>query len=208
MCSTGECDIKQGPEVVLAHALETLRAVMAEVGVTRAQRRRRRLPGPVEFPRGVPVSPPIMPGWDGYPMRDAGSTGPGMPPGRRQRRQRARAWGSSTRRRPQAQDILYVKIGTGIGCGLVSAAPSPRQERLRRATSVTSPSPTAEPHLPCGNTGCLEAFAGGAALAREATAAARAGRPLGAGAMLADRGDSRRPTSGRGRRRATPAPSS
>ncbi len=35
-----ECDIKQGPEVVLALALEMVREVMAEVGRDRAQRRR------------------------------------------------------------------------------------------------------------------------------------------------------------------------
>ncbi|HEU5325365.1 MAG TPA: ROK family transcriptional regulator, partial [Candidatus Limnocylindria bacterium] len=28
------------------------------------------LPGPVEFRTGRPVSPPIMPGWDGYPVRE------------------------------------------------------------------------------------------------------------------------------------------
>ena len=29
------------------------------------------VPGPVDFHSGVPVSPPIMPGWDAYPVRDA-----------------------------------------------------------------------------------------------------------------------------------------
>ncbi|WP_051570934.1 ROK family protein [Cryptosporangium arvum] len=28
------------------------------------------VPGPVEFDTGLPVAPPIMPGWDGYPIRD------------------------------------------------------------------------------------------------------------------------------------------
>ncbi|WP_024877950.1 hypothetical protein, partial [Saccharomonospora piscinae] len=28
------------------------------------------LPGPVEFATGRPSAPPIMPGWDGYPVRD------------------------------------------------------------------------------------------------------------------------------------------
>src|SRR5512141_3466463 len=28
------------------------------------------VPGPVEFQSGRPISPPIMPGWDGYPIRD------------------------------------------------------------------------------------------------------------------------------------------
>ena len=28
------------------------------------------VPGPVEFATGRPISPPIMPGWDGYPIRE------------------------------------------------------------------------------------------------------------------------------------------
>ena len=28
------------------------------------------VPGPVEFGTGRPFSPPIMPGWDGYPVRE------------------------------------------------------------------------------------------------------------------------------------------
>ena len=28
------------------------------------------VPGPVEFESGQPISPPIMPGWDGYPIRE------------------------------------------------------------------------------------------------------------------------------------------
>ena len=28
------------------------------------------LPGPVEYATGVPIAPPIMPGWDGYPVAE------------------------------------------------------------------------------------------------------------------------------------------
>ena len=28
------------------------------------------MPGPVEYAAGRAVTPPIMPGWDGYPIRD------------------------------------------------------------------------------------------------------------------------------------------
>ena len=41
----------------------------------------------------------------------------------------------------------------------------------------------------CGNTGCLEAFFGGAALARDATAAARSGRSPALAARLAANGE-------------------
>ena len=45
------------------------------------------------------------------------------------------------------------------------------------------------PTCACGNTGCLEAFAGGAALARDATAAARSGRSDVLAAILAENGE-------------------
>src|SRR3546814_10236072 len=62
---THPCDIRQGPELVLATALEQVRELLAEVGVTRPAGAGIGVPGPVDFHRGVPVSPPIMPGWDG-----------------------------------------------------------------------------------------------------------------------------------------------
>ncbi|NED89841.1 ROK family protein, partial [Streptomyces sp. SID11233] len=37
------------------------------------------VPGPVRFPEGVPVAPPIMPGWDGYPVREVLSQELGCP---------------------------------------------------------------------------------------------------------------------------------
>ena len=49
------------------------------------------VPGPVEYGTGRPISPPIMPGWDGYPVRER-LVGPLRRPGLgRQRRQRPRA---------------------------------------------------------------------------------------------------------------------
>jgi predicted NBD/HSP70 family sugar kinase len=75
-----------------------------------------------------------------------------------------------------ASAFLFVKIGTGIGCGIVV------DRHLYRGADGCAGDighiridPTG-PVCACGNTGCLEAFFGGAALARDATAAARAGR--------------------------------
>ena len=50
-----------------------------EAGVTRLSGAGVGVPGPVDFHRGVSVSPPIMPGWDGYPVRDAVSRDLGCP---------------------------------------------------------------------------------------------------------------------------------
>ena len=72
--------------------------------------------------------------------------------------------------------FLVIKVGTGIGCGIVvdrrlyrgadGCAGDIGHIRLERTGPVCA----------CGNVGCLEAFFGGAALARDAAAAARSGR--------------------------------
>jgi len=48
------------------------------------------VPGPVEFATGRPISPPIMPGWDGYPIRERFAARYGAPPIRIEAQQRDR----------------------------------------------------------------------------------------------------------------------
>src|SRR4051812_2902263 len=74
-----DCDIRQGPEAVLAQALSLLHEVLADVDVDGLAGAGVSVPGPVDFHRGISVSPPIMPGWDGYPVRDAVSRELGCP---------------------------------------------------------------------------------------------------------------------------------
>jgi glucokinase-like ROK family protein len=135
------------------------------------------VPGPVEFRTGRPSSPPIMPGWDGYPVRD-----------RLAQRYRAPVWvdndvnvltlGEWRSGIAVGHDnVVVVKIGTGIGAGIISDG------RLHRgaqgsAGDVGHIGVVDDPGVRCrcGNIGCLEALAGGAALARDGELAARVGR--------------------------------
>ncbi len=73
--------------------------------------------------------------------------------------------------------MVHIKIGTGIGAGLISGG------RLHRgaqgcAGDVGHVAVVDDAGIVCrcGKTGCLEALAGGAALARDANAAAASGR--------------------------------
>jgi glucokinase-like ROK family protein len=134
------------------------------------------VPGPVEFRTGRPISPPIMPGWDGYPIRERNSV-----------RYNAPVWVDNdvnllamgewrTGVAVGHDNVVMVKIGTGIGAGIISDG------RLHRgaqgsAGDVGHIQVTDDPAVVCrcGNVGCLEALAGGAALARDGEAAARAG---------------------------------
>jgi len=135
------------------------------------------VPGPVEFRSGRPVSPPIMPGWDGYPVRERFAERYGAP-----------VWvdndvnilalGEWRSGIAVGHDnVVVIKIGTGIGAGIISngrihrgaqgAAGDVGHIQVVDAASVL---------CRCGNVGCLEALAGGAALARDGEGLALSGR--------------------------------
>ena len=59
------------------------------------------MPGPVDFERDVVVSPPIMTGWDGYPIRSWFDARFDCPV-RRDNDANAMALGSTARRSPTA----------------------------------------------------------------------------------------------------------
>jgi len=184
-----QCDIKQGPEAVLKLALEVVREVMAEAGVTRLSGAGVGVPGPVDFHRGVSVSPPIMPGWDGFPVRDAVARELGCPVVLDNDVNVLAVGEQHAGVARNARDFLFVKIGTGIGCGIVVDG-----ELYRGVDGCAGDIGHIRvddfgPTCACGNTGCLEAFAGGAALARDATAAARSGRSEALAVLLAERGE-------------------
>ena len=93
-------------------------------------------------------------------------------------------------RAAEVGDLLFVKIGTGIGAGLVSGG------RLHRGTNGCAGDighvAVAEAEnviCRCGNSGCLEAVAGGAAIAREGRRLAETGGSAVMAEMLAASGD-------------------
>ena len=184
-----DMDVRLGPEHVLATSLELTRKVLAEQGVDRPSGVGIGVPGPVDFHGGMPVSPPIMPGWDGYPVRDAIARELGCP-ALLDNDVNVMALGEQhSGVAKSARNFLFVKIGTGIGCGIVvdghlyhgvdGCAGDIGHIRVEEFG----------PTCACGNTGCLEAFFGGAALARDAMAAARSQRSPALAAMLAEKGE-------------------
>ncbi|WP_395659457.1 ROK family transcriptional regulator [Nocardioides sp.] len=184
-----DCDIRQGPEPVLATALELVREVLDEVGVDKPMGAGVGVPGPVDFHRGVSVSPPIMPGWDGYPVRDAVSRELGCPVVLDNDVNVLAVGEQHAGVAKGARDFLFVKIGTGIGCGIVIDGELYRGVNGCAGDIGHIRVEEFGPTCACGNTGCLEAFSGGAALARDATAAARSGRSPALAALLEQHGE-------------------
>jgi glucokinase-like ROK family protein len=169
-------DVRSGPTVVLDVVTSLAAKLRAEAGVPDVFAAGVGVPGPVSFKDGAPVVPPLMPGWNHVPVRDLLSQELGCPVtvdndvnimamGERQ-----------TGAARGADDLLFIKIGTGIGCGLILSG------RVHRGISGSAGDighirvDDNGPACACGRLGCLEAYFGGAALAREATAAARSMR--------------------------------
>jgi predicted NBD/HSP70 family sugar kinase len=125
------------------------------------------LPGPVEYATGVPIAPPIMPGWDGYPVAERLSRHFHTPV-LVDNDANLMALGELQRAWPGTEDLLFVKVGTGIGAGMISHG------RLLRGAQGAA-GDIGHIHVRnhddvlcrCGNRGCLEAVAGGGALARQ-----------------------------------------
>src|SRR5688572_28883876 len=114
-------DVVRGPEPVLADVRREFLEMLAAHGVTPSTVRLIvvGLPAPVDFASGVPVRPPIMPGWDNYPVPASFQTDFSAPV-LVDNDVNLMALGES-RCRPVSQcPLLYVKASTGIGCGIIT----------------------------------------------------------------------------------------
>jgi glucokinase-like ROK family protein len=167
-----EGDIGQGPEKVLSKIENAFEKIIAKtkqeiwgIGIG--------LPGPVEFATGVPMSPPIMPGWDRSLVREQFMKTFNAPVWVDNDVNLMALGEYSLNQNSKNQELIYIKIGSGIGGGIISKGILHRGAQGCAGDighiAVGEPSNIV---CRCGNVGCLEAVAGGAALAREANIAA------------------------------------
>jgi glucokinase-like ROK family protein len=162
-----ELEIASGPEKVLAWLREAFDRLLDESGRTLADVRGVGVgvPGPVEFATGRPVNPPIMPGWDNHPVSDELGDHYDAPV-LVDNDVNIMALGEHWSAWPLAEHLLYVKVGTGIGCGIVAGGEIHRGAE-GAAGDIGHIRVTADESVVCrcGNVGCLEAVAGGRAIA-------------------------------------------
>lgn len=162
-------EVADGPDVVLgrvvAEGLELLAEAgrgledLAGIGIG--------LPGPVEHDTGRPVKPPIMPGWDGFDVVRYMQRSLPVPV-LVDNDVNIMALGERTAYWPDHDNLLFIKIATGIGAGIISSG------ELQRGANGTAGDlghvrvPRGDDVLcRCGNYGCLEALASGPAVARQ-----------------------------------------
>ncbi|MEU2611126.1 ROK family transcriptional regulator [Micromonospora sp. NPDC007271] len=181
-------DVRLGPEAVVGRAIELLAKLRVEAGPARLTGVGVALPAPVAVRDGTPVSPPALPGWRQFPVRDTIAAELGCPV-QVDNDANVMALGEQHAGTGRAfDDFLYVKLGNAIGCGLVLGG-----ALYRGATSGAGDIGHLQlaedgPLCVCGNTGCVEAYCGDAALVRQAVTAARAGRSAALGDRLAAAG--------------------
>ncbi len=165
-----DLDIGRGPDEVLGVAVHRFRAMLedAERDVDDVRGIGVGLPGPVEYSAGRAVSPPIMPGWDNVPVpsilqRDFPV--PVLVDNDVNIMALGEYW---TNWRHRIDDLLFVKVGTGIGCGVVANGDIYRGAQGAAGDMGHIQVSDGDDKLcRCGNWGCLEAVAGGAAIAAQ-----------------------------------------
>jgi glucokinase-like ROK family protein len=188
--TTAEIDINKGPDAVIGWLLDTFDRLLDEVGRPPSEVRGIGIgvPGPVDFARGMAVNPPIMAGWHMHPIKDAFAQRYDAPV-LVDNDVNIMALGEYWVMEPKVDDFVFVKVGTGIGSGLILGGVLHRGAN-GAAGDIGHVRATSEDVVcRCGNNGCLEALAGGAALAgrlRESGLDAMGGRDV---VRLVERGD-------------------
>lgn len=171
-------DISKGPNRCLDQMDRLVQQVVAEAGIEKRNILSIGVgvPGPVVIDRGAVSSPPIMPGWNDFPIRKTLED----------------KWGCSVILNNDAElgalgewaygvgrgeeNLAFIKVGTGIGAGLmfrnnIYHGVSGTAGEIGHITIVEN-----GPICTCGNRGCLEALAGGAAIVKRAHEELRKGK--------------------------------
>ncbi|MFF0729186.1 ROK family protein [Streptomyces sp. NPDC004134] len=176
---TGELRVGDGPEPVLDELGRWFGPLLAEagrsadevcgIGIS--------VPGPVDFDTGLVVQPPIMPGWDGYPIQDhmrrsfaKHAEGPEDVPVLVDNDANLLAYAEQRAGYAGCAAFVLVKVSTGIGAGVVvdgriyrgidGGAGDIGHVRLHDGMDAL---------CACGSYGCLAAVASGRALAGRLT---------------------------------------
>ena len=167
-------DIRQGPEAILGFVRERLPALLAESGrppdaviaVTVG------VPGPVQAATGTVLLPPIMTGWDGVDVPRALRL-PFDAPVLADNDVNLMALGEHRAVLRDEPNVLVVKVGTGVGSGIISAGHLHRGADGAAGDIGHVTVPGVDEQCICGRRGCVESKAGGWALERDLRALGR-----------------------------------
>ena len=167
-----EMDLSAGPEDTYPDLLAILQRQLGN-GATAPLGGVVGIPAPIDALTGRPTNPPILSRGHNYALREQLEAALGIPIFV-EKDVNLMALGEQRGAWPQAQSLVYVKVGAGIGSGIVLNG-----ELYRGATGSAGDIGhiQLEEHgstlCRCGRRGCLESVAGGAALATRMRALGR-----------------------------------
>lgn len=171
-------DVSDGPDAGLRKVDEQVQALLDQAGLALQDVLTIGVgvPGPIAVDRGTVISPPIMPGWDNYPIQSALQDCWGIPVSLNNDAELGALgeWAYGVGR--GVSNLVYIKVGSGIGAGLIL---NNMIYRGTRGTAGEIGHLTVDDQGPictCGNRGCLEVLAGGRAIARQAQRAVFSGQ--------------------------------
>jgi glucokinase-like ROK family protein len=176
---TEETDVRNAAEDVLGRCSELILELVVAQGVHQEQILGIGVgvPGPVDFAKGVLVAPPLMPDWEYFSIRNFFKET--FPSAFVVIDNDVNILALGEQRSGDAADVdhfLVVKIGTGIGCGIMAS------RKIHRGSSGSAGDighicvDKNGPVCRCGNRGCLEAMAAGPAITEMAIQAAKDGK--------------------------------
>jgi glucokinase-like ROK family protein len=167
---SGAFDVDCGPEAGLPRLIGELRAFLDEHQVTWAQivGVGVGMPGPMDASLQRTIAPPRMPGWDSVDVRGVLARELGVPIYLDNDANMGALGESRYGAGVGVADMAYIKIGTGIGGGLVMGG---RVYRGSRGSAGEIGHVTVDedgPLCDCGNRGCLETMAAAQAIVEDA----------------------------------------
>ena len=182
-------DVRAGPGVVLARARTLIRELLGQCGLDAKAVIGIGIgvPGPVDFGSGQLVNPPLMPAWDSFSIRDYLREDYSAPVFV-DNDVNLMALGELWRLKRTLPNFLVIKVGTGIGCGIVCHGEVYRGAAGSAGDVGHICVDQDGPRCHCGNLGCVEAMAAGPAITRLATEAAEQGGSVALAERLAARG--------------------
>ncbi|MDJ0755943.1 MAG: ROK family transcriptional regulator [Ardenticatenaceae bacterium] len=179
-------DVRVEPEALLAPMAEKLSDMLRVQGATpdRLIALGIGVPGPVEFSAARLIAPPLMPLWDGFSIRDYLQEIFPLANTVVDNDVNIMAVGEKVAGAGKPfENFLFIKIGTGIGAGIVANGQIYRGSNGCAGDIGHICVDYNGPICHCGNQGCLEAMAGGLAIGQRGQRLAAAGQS----AFLAER---------------------
>jgi predicted NBD/HSP70 family sugar kinase len=164
--------VESGPDIILTQIEDAFADLAAEaakthnffVGISLS------LPTPVDFKRGCVVGPSVLHGWDDFDIIGRLKARFDVPVSV-ENDVNLMTISEHRRRSPLTDDMLFVKIGTGIGSGMIAAGHLFRGAQgaagdIGHIQFLSDDAPLCR----CGKFGCVEARAAGWAIARDLSA--------------------------------------